>query len=354
MDSNHTTTNTIATNKLPSVTTLNHTTTEKPPQQPYPDKHIQNDNTNTTNRVLFDISFSQITNWGDFETSEDEIPSTNKRNEPSSTEETDFPSAEQPNPKRANNPDNHHNTPKQTNTLLEDLPTLPEDLPNIPNPQNTHHAMHPSPIESLLPSFWHAISTCFLRSQAAYITQYNHNATTLNLRRVLTKQRLEDSADDTLSLLTSEETPTPKTIAAIVNTKVRESEKLLRQQIQSLKATYNDERNKRIALERTIKQHHIPQSTTPSKDAGAKPLAGAETKKSAKIRWEAPPTTKTHAHKAIPPSHTIKQFSNPADANNDTNSDYRNKPRQHFTAPGRGSFKYTRMPRHKQSPTNRR
>jgi hypothetical protein len=180
------------------------------------------------------------------------------------------------------------------------------------------------------------------------------NATALNLRRVLTKQRLEDSADDTLSLLTSEETPTPKTIAAIVDTKVCESEKLLRQQIQSLKATYNDERNKRIALERTIKQHHISQSTTPSKDTGAKPPAGADTKKSASIRWEAPLTAKTLAHKSTPPSNTIRRFPTPAGANNDAISDYRNKPRQYSTVPGRGNFKYRRTPRYKQSPTNRR
>jgi hypothetical protein len=214
--------------------------------------------------------------------------------------------------------------------------------------------LHPSPIDILLPSLWHAISTCFLRSQAAYITQYNHNATALNLRRVLTKQRLEDSADDTLSLLTSEETPTPKTIAAIVDAKVRETEKLLRQQIQSLKATYNDERNKRMALERTIKQHHLSQPPTQSKDTGAKLPAGAETKKSASIRWEAPPTANTPANRNMPPSHTVRRFPNPAGATNDTISDYKNKPRQHYTTPGRGSFKYNRMPRHKQPPTSRR
>jgi hypothetical protein len=343
MDSNPTT-NTIATNNPPSMTTLNHTTTENPPQQPHPDQHIQNDKIKTTNRVLFDTSFSQITNWGDFETSDDETPSTNKRKEPPYTEQPDCPSTTQPHPKRTNISNHNHNTPKQNNTLSD-------DLSNAPTPQNTQHTLYPPPIYTLLPSFWHAISTCFLRSQAAYITQYNHNATALNLRRVLTKQRLEDSADETLSLLTSEETPTPKTIAAIVDTKVRESEKLLRQQIQSLKATYNDERNKRIALERTIKQHHIPQSTTPSKDTGAKPPAGADAKKSANIRWEAPLTT---PHKSTPPNNTIRRFPTPAGANNEATLDYRNKPRQHFTAPGRGNFKYSRTPRYKQSPTNRR
>jgi hypothetical protein len=346
MDSNPTT-NTIATHNPPSMTTLNHTTTENPPQQPHPDQHIQNDKTKTTNRVLFDISFSQITNWGDFETSDDETPSTTKRKEPPSTEQTDCPFTKQPNPKRTKISNYNHNTSKQNNTLSD-------DLPNEPTPQNTHHTLYPPPIYTLLPSFWHAISTCFLRSQAAYITQYNHNATALNLRRVLTKQRLEDSADETLSLLTSEETPTPKTIAAIVDTKVRESEKLLRQQIQSLKATYNDERNKRIALERTIKQQHIPRSTTPSKDTGAKPPAGADAKKSANVRWEAPLTAKTLAHNSTPPSNTIRRFPTPAGANNDATFDYRNKPRHHSTAPGRGSFKYSRTPRYKQSPTNRR
>jgi hypothetical protein len=262
-------TNITATPNIPITTPLNHTTTETPILLNHPNQQILNGPSTSTNHVLFDISFSQITNWGDFETSDEEHPSTTKHKDP--------PSIEQPDPKRANTSHSPVTTPGQNKNA-------PDKPLTTPTPTTVQPVVHSSPTEKLCPSFWHAISTCFLRSQAAYITQYNHNATALNLRCVLTKQRLEESADDTLSLLTSEDTPTPKTISAIVDAKVRETEKHLKQQLQSLRATYNDERNKRMALERTIKQHHLSRLTTQSKDAGAKPTAGAEAKKSARVR----------------------------------------------------------------------
>jgi hypothetical protein len=117
------TTDINTTNNPPNTIPPNHITNKTIPHPNNPNQHALHDptkSTKPTNRALFDISFSQITNWGDFEISDDEPTATNKRK--------DHPPSEQPHPKCVNMPNPPPNTLGQNNTKYAAHTTTPTTL----------------------------------------------------------------------------------------------------------------------------------------------------------------------------------------------------------------------------------
>jgi hypothetical protein len=200
---------------------------------------------------------------------------------------------------------------------------------------------------------------CFTQVQVAYLNQYAHNAIALNIRRVASKQRLENSANATALILANETPPPPpKTITAVVNKQIQLSTNATVKRIQSIEDTIATERAKRQRLERNISKRFTPPPpsntatnkttppntkttiTPPVKDPGAS-VAGATAKKSA-IRWEAPTrshihrpphSTKAHATKQRPNRHQNQnhQRNHPAADNDPTNANVNKTPSQRTT-----------------------
>ncbi len=99
-------------------------------------------------------------------------------------------------------------------TTPNDIKQKPDDAttPKAPNQSLTIPPDHP-----LISRLHEAILACFINAQASYITKYSHNAISLNLKRVAIKQRLENSANQTASLLAAEQHAPPKTITAVID-----------------------------------------------------------------------------------------------------------------------------------------
>ncbi len=240
----------------------------------------------------------------------------------------------------------HHTTPNDIKQKLDDITT-----PKAPNQPLTIPPDHP-----LVSRLHEAILACFINAQASYITKYSHNTISLNLKRVAIKQRLENSANQTATLLAAEQHAPPKTITAVIDKQIKNTQQNLQKRLQSLESQLNDERSKQIRLEH-ISQCFTPPNRTASnptphtnndggiqlvKDSGAM-TAGATPKKSA-IRWSAPantpPTQQYYTHQPRqhnPPQTRGRRNTNPSHHTENRNNDTRRDSSRHSTYQSRNT-----------------
>ena len=252
-------------------------------------------------------------------------------------------------------------TPTPNSTLHNPLYPLypPTNQPTNPTPNNPLPPVPPN--HPLLIRLYTAIQACFLNAQAAYVNQYSHNAISFNLKRVIMKQRLANTADDTATILAAEQ-PTPsKTIKAAIEKQVKSTETTLTKRLQTVENHLHHEKIKRIRLEQMSKRFTPPnpsrqptqpirQTTTPpsalKKDGAYSP--GAIPKKYA-VSWTAPPVKTPR-----PPTHRSPQNRPPPHAsritgqqNNDIRSGYSNY--DNYTTKSRPNEKY----KHSKPPKNK-
>jgi hypothetical protein len=306
---------TVATTQTTQTTTPNplppfHTPNQPPPHNnpsPEPNNPTPHPDTNNTSPIknTAETTEAHIHN--------NHIPPSSPTPNPSPTTPTtttiDLTSTEQ----MTNNPTNNITTTTTKGiTATPQQPTLTNtthsDKPAIHNAKtSTDELIYGiSRSDPLVLRLHEIMSQCFTRVQVAYVSQYARNAIALNIRRVASKQRLENSANSTALLLANEMLPPPpKTITAVVNKQIQLSSNATEKRLQSLEDTVANERAKRQRLERDLSKRFVPppspltttktptpttnptHKNTAAKEAGAS-MAGASAKKSA-IRWEAPP-----------------------------------------------------------------
>ena len=162
-----------------------------------------------------------------------------------------------------------------------------------------------------------AVLKCFAASQAEYIRAFNAKAIEANLSKIAARQRTEECAESTAITINSESTPTPRTVGATIDARIRRSQQELEKRLQSLEQRLANKKYKSASFERRLQsqqqQKHAttqPQSARqqqqPAKDTGAIQV-GATQKKStlasqhtapvaAKPRWTPPPPPTTQYH----------------------------------------------------------
>jgi len=172
-----------------------------------------------------------------------------------------------------------------------------------------HHTLASGTHHGALHILREAIHKCFAAAQAEYIRAYNAKAIEANLTKIAARQRIEECAESTAITIHSESTPTPRTVGATIDARIRRTQQELEKRLQSLEQRLANERSKSASFERRLQQRQqhqatpAPTTTTqPSaKDKGAT-VMGATSKKStttaqtptpptAKPRWTPPPPT---------------------------------------------------------------
>jgi len=277
-----------------------------------------------------------------------------------------------------NNTANHiHNTTIPHNANIQNH-TTPNTTPNPPRPTtfihttphngesdstitNTHDgtphssrsttSTHPNTTTgtraTALRTIRMAVLSCYAGAQAEYIRAYNAKTIEANLSKIAARQRTEECAEATAITIHTEDTPTPRTVGAAIDARIRKTQTELEKRLQSLEQRLANEKHKSASLERRLtKQPPPPASITNSqqaKDEGARTV-GAYTKKSTTTalttnthtptqRWVPPPPQAATQHK--------KRNLNPAVYDNATPP----------STTERGYYPYAARARQKQRPT---
>ncbi len=174
-----------------------------------------------------------------------------------------------------------------------------------------HHALATGTHHGALHTLHTAIIKCFSTAQADDIRAFNAKAIEANLTKIAARQRTEECAESTAITINSEGTPTPRTVGATIDARIRRSQQELEKRLQSLEQRLANEKSKSASFERRLQQqqhHHnqqptnvpLPATRNSAKDLGAT-MEGATAKKSSttaqsttqtptKPRWTPPPT----------------------------------------------------------------
>ena len=249
----------------------------------------------------------------------------------------------------------------QTDRLGDTASTLTGDVTGTPSSKSTV-SFHPTITAGTHTDALHrlhaAVVNCYAAAQADYILTYNAKAIEANLSKIAARQRIEECADATATILNSEETPTPRTVGATIDDRIRKTNQDLEKRIQSLEQKLAHEKNKTASIERRMTQRHtttqntqtpiltptLPTNNTTShpKDHGGLTV-GATANKSTK-NSQTPPHH-NHTHRWVPPMPPPPcQKKHPAGYNNATT--------QNTTGRGFNPYATKQHPRHHATTTH--
>jgi hypothetical protein len=198
-----------------------------------------------------------------------------------------------------------------------------------------------------------AVLKCYAEAQAEYIRAFNAKAIEANLTKIAARQRTEECAESTAITILSENTPTPRTVGATIDAKIRRSQQELEKRLQSLEQRLANEKQKSASFERRLqqKQHNqSPHTTThtaqqSAKDPGAYLVGAAQKKSTTPPTQTALPSTATP--RWTPPPSTIQHPKRSAGRGERGNATTQN-------ATGRGANRYNARGRQKNRPTSTR
>jgi hypothetical protein len=198
-----------------------------------------------------------------------------------------------------------------------------------------------------------AVLKCYAEAQAEYIRAFNAKAIEANLTKIAARQRTEECAESTAITILSENTPTPRTVGATIDAKIRRSQQELEKRLQSLEQRLANEKQKSASFERRLqqKQHNqSPHTTThtaqqSAKDPGAYLVGAAQKKSTTPPTQTALPSTATP--RWTPPPSTIQHPKRSAGRGERGNATTQN-------ATGRGANRYNARGHQKNRPTSTR
>ena len=215
-----------------------------------------------------------------------------------------------------------------------------------------HHNLTTGTHHNALQTLRMAILKCYAAAQAEYIRAYNAKAIEANLTKIAARQRTEECAESTAITIHSENTPTPRTVGATIDAKIRRSQQELEKRLQSLEQRLANEKHKSASFERRLqqKQHHQSAHTTTTtaqqsaKDTGAYLVGAAQKKSTTPTQPVLPPTAKP---RWTPPPSTVQHPKRSAGRGEHNNATTQN-------ATGRGTNRYNARGRQKNRPTSTR
>jgi hypothetical protein len=121
-----------------------------------------------------------------------------------------------------------------------------------------HHTITSGTHHGALHTLQTAVLKCFAASQAEYIRAFNAKAIEANLSKIAARQRTEECAESTALTIHSEDTPTPRTVGATIDARIRHSQSELEKRLQSLEQRLANEKSKTASFERRL-QHQNQQ-----------------------------------------------------------------------------------------------
>jgi hypothetical protein len=224
---------------------------------------------------------------------------------------------------------------------------------NTPSSRSTvsfHHTVTYGTHHGALQTLRTAILKCFAAAQADYIRAFNAKAIEANLSKIAARQRIEECAEATAITIHSEDTPTPRTVGATIDARIRRSQSEFEKRLESLEQRLANEKNKSASFERRLLQQNVqpqqplqspnPTSRPPVKDPGATTV-GAAPKKYTQQQYSAQPTNPKPRWTPPPTATTHPRPISRGGRNNGTQQNASGRGHSRYNARGRGKHRYT-------------